>query len=291
MCFGDKPIAYTDGLFMKTFFLQGKNDWCASLSGILILTVTLFLSGMVSSAAATPLESLQEEDCAKCHLFQQQTIKDWGGKHATEVGCLDCHPEHPPEEKNTIAACSLCHSDQPHFQLTNCRDCHIDPHKPLAALQDTMKPAREECLTCHGEVGEAMSASPSRHEKLYCTRCHNRHGFIPSCLQCHASHDSSQINQDCLRCHSAHSPLRIVPNGWIPEQFCQVCHKKEGMDLAETKTNHGGVNCIYCHQGQHPSIPSCQDCHGLPHDRLLHSKFRGCLTDCHGDAHRLVSNR
>lgn len=261
---------------------------------VLVIVLLVFVIAITDSFAFADEGSegmLQSGDCEKCHHFQKKVIQDWGGKHATEVGCLDCHPQHPPEGENTIAECVQCHQGRPHFQISNCKDCHTDPHKPLAALQDTMKPAREECLSCHSEVGKKMSESTSRHAKLFCTRCHERHGFIPKCMQCHEPHLSSQVYQDCLHCHSAHQPLRIIPAGWIPEVYCKVCHEKESKDLASTWSNHRGVNCIYCHDGQHPFTPSCQKCHGLPHDQLLHSKFRSCLLDCHGDAHRLVSNR
>jgi hypothetical protein len=76
----------------------------------------------------------------------------------------------------------------------------------------------------------------------------------------------------------------------VPAAYCQVCHQEEGRDLAATTSLHGGVNCVYCHKGQHPSTPSCQECHGLPHGQILHSKFRRCLQDCHGDAHALLSD-
>lgn len=258
---------------------------------VIALLFGLLCSSAVTFGAEETDTGLKEKDCAKCHMFQLKVLNDWGGRHRTEVGCLDCHPQHPPEGEETIKTCTSCHFDRPHFQISGCLDCHVDPHKPLAALQDTIKPARVECLSCHAEVGEKMSASPSKHAKLFCTKCHNRHGFVPSCLDCHSPHLSDQGDPECLRCHKAHRPLKIVPAGWIPETYCMVCHEKEARALAETRTNHGGIICTFCHKGQHPSVPTCQECHGLPHDQRMHSKFRGCLSDCHGDAHRLLSNR
>lgn len=249
----------------------------------------LFLVSTLAFAADQPQPLLQEKDCAKCHWFQLQAITKDGGKHATEVGCLDCHPEHPPKGKNTIAACTDCHIGQPHFQIEDCLDCHADPHRPLASLRDTMKSARKECLSCHAKVGQQMLAAPSRHAEFSCTFCHDRHGVIPGCLNCHEPHLAGQEDADCLKCHPAHRPLQVEPVGHLPSTFCQVCHKKEAHDLAETTTNHGALNCAYCHKGPHPSIPICQDCHGLPHSLAIHSQHRRCL-DCHGDAHRLINN-
>lgn len=211
-------------------------------------------------------------------------------KHSTEIGCLDCHPQHPPKGENTTVPCVFCHTEQPHFQIGDCLHCHADPHKPLVSLRETLKPARKECLSCHAEVGQQMSAELSRHAELFCTRCHDRHGFIPGCLDCHGPHLSNQTATDCLRCHQAHRPLEIVPAGYVPVTFCHVCHKKEAEDLAETNTNHRAIKCVYCHKGQHPSIPKCMDCHGLPHSKSLQRQYRKCL-DCHGDAHRLISNK
>ena len=253
-----------------------------------IFLLTLFI--FIAPASATKAPRLQANDCKKCHAFQWQIITKEGGEHATEIGCLDCHPQHPPKGKNTKEPCILCHEGQAHFQIGDCLHCHTNPHKPLVSLRDSLKPEKSACLSCHAAVGQQMAAAPSRHAKLFCNRCHSQHKEIPSCLDCHETHRPDQSMKDCKSCHSAHQPLQIVPSGYIPAAFCQSCHKKEANDLARTKTNHGGINCIYCHKGQHPSTPACQDCHGLPHAQLLHSQYRKCL-DCHGDAHQLISNQ
>jgi hypothetical protein len=261
--------------------LSGK--YCLPMIPLLLVSFNLFVF-----AAEVP--DLQVEDCAKCHSFQLRMIAKGGGKHATEVSCLDCHPQHPPKGGETIVACAICHQGEPHLEIGDCLHCHANPHRPLESLQDPLKPARKECLSCHAEVGERMVEAPSRHAELFCTRCHDRHGFIPSCVDCHKPHMQDQSAAACLQCHSAHRPLQIVPSGYVPAAFCRVCHKEKANDLAETNTNHGGINCVYCHKGLHLSLPSCQDCHGLPHAKAIHSQYRKCL-DCHEDAHRLVSKR
>jgi len=249
----------------------------------------IFISLFSCVAIASDLE-IPADDCAGCHVYQLQMIVADGGKHATEVSCLDCHPRHPPEAENTITACVSCHEGQPHFQIGSCRHCHINPHMPMAHLRDPLKPVREECLSCHAGVGQEMAAAPSRHAEFFCNRCHNQHKEIPGCLDCHETHLQKQSAEDCLHCHSAHRPLRVVVTGYVPAAFCAVCHEEEARELAVTNTNHGGVNCNYCHKGLHPSTPSCQECHGLPHPQAIHSQHRTCL-DCHEDAHRMVSGR
>lgn len=254
------------------------------------LAVILLAAGPGPPEAAAEQNVLQKNDCAKCHPYKVQILTEAGGKHATEIGCLDCHPQHPPKGENTISPCTLCHVGQPHFEITDCLHCHVDPHRPLASLRDPVKPARDECLSCHEEPGLQMSASPSRHADLFCTYCHESHRMIPACLDCHGPHLSGQSEADCLRCHQAHQPLHIVPVGYLPESFCRVCHKRQAQDLAETRTYHGTVNCSYCHKGLHPSVPSCLDCHDRPHAGEAYRKYSPCL-DCHGDAHRLVVPR
>lgn len=253
-------------------------------------TIILVFIGLMTCASAAEIPELQNDDCRFCHAFQLRMVAQDGGKHATEVGCLDCHPQHPPKGENTIVACVLCHAEQPHFQIGDCLHCHANPHRPLVSLRDPLKPERKACLSCHAEVGQQMAAAPSQHSKLFCTRCHLQHKDIPGCLECHPPHIQTQSAAECLRCHPAHQPSHIVPKGYIPAAFCRVCHEKEARDLAETKTNHVGVKCAYCHKGLHPSIPKCQDCHGLPHSPSIHSQHRNCL-DCHGDAHWLISNK
>lgn len=279
------------GIALQSIFPGRVSHICFRALKVCSPAVFLFLLNTGSYAEERLLSVLQDEDCGKCHKLQEKTIHESGGKHSSQVGCLYCHPQHPPEGTNTAAACGLCHDGRPHYRTEDCLQCHADPHKPLSSLRDPVKPAREVCLTCHAGVGQQMSAATSRHAALFCTRCHSRHGFIPGCLDCHQPHLSPQTEGDCLRCHQAHSPLQVTPAGWVPAAFCQICHPKEGRDLADTGTSHGLINCVFCHQGQHPSTPVCQECHGLPHDQSLHSQFRKCLTDCHGDAHRLLSSR
>ena len=252
-----------------------------------ILLLTLFI--LISQVSAAEVTRLQIDDCAKCHAFRVKMVAAQGGKHASEISCLDCHPQHLPNGKNTKEPCIFCHEGQPHFQVRKCLRCHANPHKPIESLRDPLNPEKTACLSCHPEVGQQMTAAPSRHTKLFCNRCHSRHKEIPGCLECHEPHLQQQVVADCLRCHSAHQPMKITPTGYVPATFCRVCHKKQADDLAETKTNHVGINCVNCHKGLHPSVPRCQDCHGLPHARTLHSRYRNCL-ECHVDAHLLISN-
>ena len=251
--------------------------------GILLL----LLAGGLSAPAAGEKSALQPEDCRKCHGLITGTMAAADGRHATAVACLDCHPQHPPEGRQTILPCGACHDRRPHFGIGDCRHCHVDPHQPLVSLRDPLKPARTSCLSCHPEIGEQMASAPSRHAELFCNRCHRRHRELPGCLQCHSPHLSSQDEADCRLCHDAHRPLRIVPKGQVPSSQCRACHRQAADALAATGTDHGVLGCSYCHSGAHPSTPKCRDCHGLPHAPSFHSRYRDCLA-CHGDAHNLI---
>lgn len=255
-----------------------------------ILLIFLLLASLSTQVLAAEGPELQAEDCVKCHRFQVRMVAEGGGNHASEVGCLECHPQHPPKVNDTKVACVHCHEGEPHFEIGDCLHCHVNPHRPLESLRDPLKPVRKECLSCHSDVGQEMTVAPSRHSELFCNRCHNSHKKIPGCLDCHGPHLGEQSARDCLRCHSAHQPLQVIAAGYVPATFCKVCHAKQASNLADTNTNHGGINCTYCHEGVHPSTPACQECHGLPHPQAIHSKHTNCL-ECHGDAHRLISHR
>lgn len=253
-----------------------------ALPGFFVLQ--LFFVGAVCAADGN---RLLLDDCQKCHALEVRLVAENGGRHADAVSCLDCHPDHTAGQVATLA-CQSCHTDHPHYALNGCTDCHRDPHRPLATLTETSRPARKECLSCHPDVGTRMAERPGKHAKMFCSSCHVKHKSVPSCLDCHRPHQDNQIGSDCASCHSYHSPLPAVLKGYVRSSFCRTCHKRQADDLARTRTNHGGINCAFCHKGQHPSVPNCQDCHGLPHSRTLHRQYLNCL-DCHRDAHNLMS--
>jgi hypothetical protein len=251
-----------------------------------LVSILLLISAATFVSAAGVSEQ-PSADCGECHGFRMHMIKAYGGEHGTEISCLDCHSQHEQGEKSETVACSECHEGEDHYQVKDCLHCHMNPHKPIESLRDPLKPARKECISCHADVGTEMTQAPSRHSKLYCTRCHDSHQFVPSCLDCHNPHLVQQTDYDCLHCHPAHSPLKIEPTGYTPRTFCQVCHIEEARNLANTRTNHRWLNCVYCHKGPHTSSPNCRDCHGLPHTPSTHSQERECLA-CHSDVHLLI---
>lgn len=261
---------------------EGRNF----LFGLLCTVVIAF--AMVTAyahEAKAELVSLEVTDCVKCHVDQPEAIASNGGKHKTEVTCLDCHEEHPPWGEDVIPQCSKCHEGRAHFELDNCLACHSDPHQPLAL--HLSPDLTEPCLTCHEGPGQDFANYESAHARQSCTFCHEVHGQIPDCSKCHEPHAEGQVTADCLGCHPAHHPLQINYALTTPRVFCEACHEEIGALLAQTVTKHQTFTCAFCHRGQHPNVPQCRTCHGEPHSAAMHAKMPECL-ECHLDAHNLV---
>jgi hypothetical protein len=258
------------------------------VASIMVYCVAALLTALgVGPCLARDMTHLQESDCIKCHSYEHAVLQSKGGKHGTEVACIDCHAEHPPHGVETIAPCSRCHSGTPHLKLENCDQCHSHAHMPMLSLQFPGN-ARIECMTCHEKQGREVTEFASRHGQLACVSCHPSHDMIPDCLDCHAPHVNGQVMMDCRHCHPTHHPRQIVPPSYASVSFCKPCHIDVIKNLQHTTTNHGILRCTYCHKGLHPpKAIRCQDCHGLPHGWEILRKHKSCLS-CHGDPHLLV---
>jgi len=237
---------------------------------------------------------LQATDCVKCHTREPNDIKTHGGKHKTEVTCLDCHLEHLPSGVKRIPQCSMCHDpeDQTHFTLGTrkvCLGCHRNPHTPLDVTVDDTPFVSKGCKTCHPEKGVEFKKFPSKHSKKNCTFCHPRkHKQIKKCLQCHKPHAKFLVFKDCLRCHKPHSPLNIRYADDIPNKYCGACHTDIFKMLSKSKAKHGTFKCAFCHKNKHPTVPNCRDCHGSPHDSSILKPFNSQCLKCHRNPHDLI---
>jgi hypothetical protein len=222
-------------------------------------------------------------DCRKCHEDVIFTIRINGGAHQNLCG--SCHRGHPPADVDIIPLCSQCHNDnRDHFQLENCLKCHIDPHAPLEIrmTHDITAP----CLSCHGEQMEQLQSYPSIHTILACTACHNYHGQIQPCSNCHLPHSDTMRDDSCTICHKAHMPLEVHYDESIPSEDCGSCHVDVYKRMVVNTSKHRSVACVNCHSDIHGAIPECEKCHGRPHNAQLHSRFDSC-GECHGLAHNL----
>ena len=237
-----------------------------------------------AAAPAKPAVALTNADCAKCHIKAPADVEANGKAHKTKVTCQDCHNGHPPTVKKIIPLCSQCHEGKAHYKIGNCAQCHKNPHQPKEIVfgRDVTDP----CLSCHSPQIAQLKASPSKHTKLACSFCHDVHGKIPQCTQCHKAHSPEQTAGDCKKCHKAHMPKAVTYAADTPSKQCAACHAKAYSLLVASKAKHKSLLCVTCHQEKHKMIPKCQDCHGVPHAAGMMSKFPKC-SDCHGIAHDL----
>ncbi|HEY6838717.1 MAG TPA: cytochrome C [Geobacteraceae bacterium] len=251
--------------------------------GIVCLSGTMV--GRAAAADAAPAKPvLTSADCVKCHTKPVEDIEAKGMSHKTAVSCQDCHVGHPPAVKKIIPQCSMCHQDKPHFKLPNCLGCHRNPHTPKVITFG--KNVTDPCLTCHTPQIKKLQENKSKHTALNCSFCHDVHGKIPACTQCHKSHSADIVQADCKKCHQAHMPKVVTYGKEMPNKFCGACHAKAFNLLSASKAKHSKVPCVSCHQAKHKMIPKCQDCHGIPHPAAMMSKFPKC-GECHNIAHDL----
>lgn len=252
-----------------------------------ILLACLFLLPAVTATAVTTPPKLDNNDCVKCHSQPPADIEAKGLAHKTEIGCQDCHDGHPPTVRKIIPVCSQCHSGSPHFELQNCKECHTNPHTPKVITYG--KNVTSPCLTCHEEQIKQLKETPSKHTKLYCSTCHDTHGKIPACTQCHKPHAPEMVAGDCKKCHQAHMPTAVTyKNDQINNADCGACHKKAVELLAASPFKHKAQSCSSCHADKHKVVPACQSCHGEPHPQLSKVKFPSCGV-CHSVAHDLYN--
>ncbi|MDL1970372.1 MAG: cytochrome C [Candidatus Desulfofervidaceae bacterium] len=231
-------------------------------------------------------------ECGRCHAAVYRTVLKEGGKHKFQ--CTNCHKMYHifrAEEKweQIIPKCTDCHG-YPHGKgkaVTACQSCHIDGHAPRKLPMSQNLEAN--CDKCHPKVIAEMKKFPSKHSEQKCSACHEKHGYIPSCMDCHEPHVASlTTNKQCLACHPVHSPTRRL--GYKPDtpnEICGACHKDVAETLAANETKHHDVACVECHI-KHKYIPKCSECHDQPHSETLLKKFPDCLT-CHIDPHNLPS--
>ena len=250
---------------------------------VCIVGVTVFLV-IFSQAKTISAAELSLDDCIKCHDNAPKDIEANGEKHKTNVTCKDCHQGHPPKVKEIIPNCNDCHSGEPHFELEGCLNCHTNPHTPL--MITLAGDITEPCLTCHTEQIAQLKQHPSVHTTLACSNCHDKHGLIPQCQQCHEPHSQEMTQADCVTCHQAHMPLVVAYPEDVASKNCAACHEEAYDLLIASPAKHSQLGCATCHQAKHKMVPECQMCHGVPHPQGILSKFPKC-GDCHGIAHNL----
>ncbi len=230
-------------------------------------------------------QPLTVAECGQCHIAYFRYLKENGGRH--QFDCQNCHQvfhAYNPNRNNwddIMPKCFSCHTLPHGPKQTECLACHTNPHTPRkVAMTDRLT---KNCADCHTSPAEQLQQFPSAHTRQGCSACHTSHGFIPSCFVCHEGHYEAQPLADCMACHPVHKPLQIAFKGKVELKTCSGCHESVYKVWTGGQSKHSKVSCVSCHT-QHGMIPKCNDCHGVPHSDVLHSKFPDCLT-CHLDPH------
>jgi hypothetical protein len=211
-------------------------------------------------------EEGSDESCAECHINAYTSITTVGGEHNRR--CMFCHLQHGDTPK-----CTDCHELVHGEQLKDCKDCH-DEHAPLIMIPSSSY--EQLCSDCHAAQIEEFSDFPGRHADLLCYYCHQSHGQIDACINCHAPHSVQITYQDCLDCHPEHLPQEISYPESIPSYTCAPCHEGPGILLEQNSTRHSALSCAFCHKA-HAQIPECQLCHD-PHSQDMNNE--DCIR-CH----------
>ncbi len=237
------------------------------------------------------LKPLSTAECGRCHLSIYNQIRTEGGKHKIE--CTQCHVKfhvyNPIKQnwKEIMPKCETCHGLIHGEKFAACLQCHSNPHAPKTQMAMTPEFAKV-CGDCHPKVGQELQKNPSKHTKVACAMCHHdKHGYIPSCMECHRPHVANQKVEECLACHPVHSPLNIAYASTVANEVCGSCHGAVYKKLSASQSKHRQVTCAQCHS-KHKYIPQCEECHGRPHGEVVLKKFPNCL-QCHVDVHDLPS--
>ncbi len=137
--------------------------------------------------------------CADCHSGPADELKKFPSAH-TEQDCQSCHHE----KHGYIPNCSECHDGHYAAQpVQDCMTCHERAHAPLR-IRFSGNTVVQTCGSCHADVYSKWQGTPSKHGQVDCVQCHQEHGKIPDCKECHGEpHNKRQLEMfpKCLGCH------------------------------------------------------------------------------------------
>lgn len=143
--------------------------------------------------------------CATCHPGPKKDLVAFPSKHSL-LQCSRCHTAH-----GFKPSCSACH--KPHYkgqEFSSCTGCH-SVHKPKKVTYKSNEPAAT-CGSCHTKIYAKWQATPSKHAKVLCAQCHHdKHGYIPQCVECHKQPHPPGILVRYPRCLDCHLDVHELP--------------------------------------------------------------------------------
>src|SRR5215471_5844959 len=156
---------------------------------------------------------------------------------AAKEECLGCHSDPSLTAERAGKQVSL-HVDAAVFSASvhkdlDCTDCHAGfngeeiPHKKKIEAVD--------CASCHSD-------SPDKHP-FHAWLSASASASLPSCKQCHGTHDIAPVRSDKFRYNPDH-----------PVESCGSCHRDVAKAFAASA--HGKAL-----QAQEKGAPSCRPCH------------------------------
>jgi predicted CXXCH cytochrome family protein len=209
--------------------------------------------------------------CVTCHAQPKADMDKTGDAHSQQP-CIDCHAEH-----GFLPDCRQCH--EPHAESMtrdDCQKCH-PAHAPSALAFDA-KIGASLCGACHEGPTALLGKAGGKHQAVGCGGCHQEHGAIPSCADCHAPSESAHFAvADCTKCHHAHAPeIKDLSRIRGVRPACVSCHEGPGRETSDFPSVHSEMGCNECHP-KHAEAKSCFECHG-PHSPEM--TYEDCLR-CH----------
>lgn len=205
------------GLFMAEA-IQGihiyHNGACNSYQTAKITVKTN--DGKLITNARLTIPAYDEISCEKCHGSDKvSTFSDILTKHdlkyATTLSrpvnqpviCAGCHIGNAASDTKENLARAM-HNSHANIKGVTCNDCHVNV-SPNTGQKLTGKPAKDDCISCHGEMTNVASLKVSTHAT---------DGFQSPCETCHTGlnwANPSEVfygkpkgfgNPFCIACHS-----------------------------------------------------------------------------------------
>jgi len=288
---------------------------------MLMLLLAFALALAAAPAAAQPFDA---DTCLGCHGDSSLSVSLPSGEtrslyvkveafrasvHGNKLTCTDCHQDitevpHASRPFRSLREFTVAYYEQ-------CKRCHFanytktldSVHYQSLARGDKTAPL---CVDCHGAHDVQPARGPGARLSASCTRCHEGvatvyaksvHGRgteanhdVPTCTDCHRSHDVSGPSTANWQRH-------------IPD-LCSNCHSskalmdKYGLSANVTQTYvadfHGMTASLQKNDGTRETsvVALCTDCHGVhdimkadePGSQVLRANLVKTCARCHEGA-------